>query len=244
MELGATFVEPDLVPTLDGNLVAMHTPDLNVTTNVADIFGKDRMWTSPFMNLTSWFTFNFTTDELRNLTLKQRLPQARTTLSDNVYSIPTLLDVLQLVNHWNQVDRAQWSVPVSAATGMLLDGASSSSTTGSIQHAPVGVYAELKDYAWLLQDANINMVDLLLNHMNTYADDWKQLWNSKAHPCRANHAGLVPPLVLQSFDVSVLEHFHDQWHSNMMYVVVGCDRRVVYLAGKCWREAEGSERER
>jgi hypothetical protein len=22
---------------------------------------------------------------------------------------------------------------------------------------------------------------------------------------------------------------------SMMYVVVGCDRRVVYLAGKCWQ---------
>mmetsp|Transcript_12149 Transcript_12149/g.26589 ORF Transcript_12149/g.26589 Transcript_12149/m.26589 type:complete len:178 (-) Transcript_12149:1735-2268(-) len=38
LELGADYIEPDLVPTSDGVLVACHSIDLNITTNVAEVF--------------------------------------------------------------------------------------------------------------------------------------------------------------------------------------------------------------
>ena len=37
IELGADFVEPDLVATKDGHLIARHEPNLINTTNVKDL---------------------------------------------------------------------------------------------------------------------------------------------------------------------------------------------------------------
>ena len=45
MEQGANFVEPDLVITQDGVLIARHEPMLDDTTNVAEVFGPERMST-------------------------------------------------------------------------------------------------------------------------------------------------------------------------------------------------------
>ena len=39
MQLGADYVEPDLVLTRDGVLIARHEPLLDNTTNVAAVFG-------------------------------------------------------------------------------------------------------------------------------------------------------------------------------------------------------------
>ena len=41
LELGADYIEPDVVGTKDGHLIAIHSMDLNITTNVSDI-GGDR----------------------------------------------------------------------------------------------------------------------------------------------------------------------------------------------------------
>ena len=42
---GADFIEPDLVTTSDGVLIARHEPILDDTTNIAEVFGEDRMST-------------------------------------------------------------------------------------------------------------------------------------------------------------------------------------------------------
>src|SRR6188508_2842027 len=36
IEMGADYIEPDLVATRDGQLIARHEPDIGATTNVAD----------------------------------------------------------------------------------------------------------------------------------------------------------------------------------------------------------------
>src|SRR5512132_2767523 len=78
IEMGADYIEPDLVFTKDGKLVARHEPDIGGTTDVADhlefanrrhsetIDGVD------FAN--TWFTFDFTLAELKTLRAKERLP--------------------------------------------------------------------------------------------------------------------------------------------------------------------------
>src|SRR5210317_2357349 len=38
LEMGADYVEPDLVSTKDGQLIAIHTINLNITTDVAEKF--------------------------------------------------------------------------------------------------------------------------------------------------------------------------------------------------------------
>jgi glycerophosphoryl diester phosphodiesterase len=223
MELGATFIEPDLVPTRDGDLVALHTPDLNVTTNVASVFGNDRQWFSPYANRTSWWSFNFTSEELvQSLTLLQRLANARTQLYDHLFRIPTLLDVVKLVNEWNQEDVPQWSIPVSATTVLQESGRTGGEQAApSSKHPPIGIYAELKDTAWLLHDANIDLVQLFFAHLDEHAQDWKNLWNSRGHACHGNRNGVVPPLVIQSFDATSLQSFRNHYNDHQLSSQVG-----------------------
>ena len=102
LELGADWIEPDIVATRDGQLIALHTVDLAVTTNVADVFDEDRQWFSSFANRTSYWTFNFTLEEIQQLKVKQRLPDARTEMYDNLFGIPTLTDILDVLVEWLQ----------------------------------------------------------------------------------------------------------------------------------------------
>lgn len=216
MELGANWVEPDLLPTSDGHLIAMHTLDLNVTTNVAQVYGTDRQWHSPYLNRSSWWVFNFTLEELQNLTVVQRLPQARTTLYDGLFGIPSLQDILQLVHRWNTHDLPLWSTNVAAS--------------------PVGIYAELKDTAWLQHDAGIDLVDVLYRHFDTYRDDWDGLWNATTHRCEHTE-GQVPPLVLQCFDAPPLAAFRAKWRNHAFAATVGEPPYVLLVSQPtCWEE--------
>ena len=71
LSLGADWIEPDIVASQDGVLFCMHTVDLNVTTNVVEVFGSTREpWFSPTDNRAGYWTFNFTADEISQLTVK------------------------------------------------------------------------------------------------------------------------------------------------------------------------------
>src|SRR4051794_10310344 len=78
IEMGADYIEPDLVFTKDGELVARHEPDIGGTTNVADhpeFASRRRTLTidgTVFAN--TWFSFDFTLAELRTLRAKERSP--------------------------------------------------------------------------------------------------------------------------------------------------------------------------
>lgn len=100
--LGADYVEPDLVSTRDGVLVARHENEISGTTDVADHpeFAARRVTkTIDGRPVTGWFTEDFTLRELRTLRAKERLPQLRprNTLYDGRYQIPTLQEVIDLV---------------------------------------------------------------------------------------------------------------------------------------------------
>jgi glycerophosphoryl diester phosphodiesterase len=102
IEMGADYIEPDLVFTKDGKLVARHEPDIGGTTDVADhpefanrrhsetIDGVD------FPN--TWFTFDFTLAELKTLRAKERLPGIRpaNTALDGIFEVPTFQEVIDL----------------------------------------------------------------------------------------------------------------------------------------------------
>ena len=102
IEMGADYVEPDLVFTKDGQLVARHEPDIGGTTNVADhpeFAGRRRTVTidsTVFPN--TWFTFDFTLAELKTLRAKERLPDVRpqNTALDGLFEIPTFQEVIDL----------------------------------------------------------------------------------------------------------------------------------------------------
>ncbi len=101
IELGADWIEPDLVPTKDGVLVARHENNLLGTTDVSvrPEFA-DRRTTKCIddVTVTGWFTEDFTLSELKTLRATERLPLVRpgNVAYDGRYEIPTLDEILQL----------------------------------------------------------------------------------------------------------------------------------------------------
>lgn len=101
IEQGADYIEPDLVSTKDGVLVARHENEIGGTTDVADHPEfADRRTTKVIDGrpVTGWFTEDFTYRELRTLRAKERLPQVRpdNTAYDGQERIPTLDQVIKL----------------------------------------------------------------------------------------------------------------------------------------------------
>jgi glycerophosphoryl diester phosphodiesterase len=100
--MGADYVEPDLVATKDGVLVARHENDITGTTDVADHPEfADRKTTKVIdgTSNTGWFTEDFTLAELKTLRAKERLPtvRQRNTIYDGRYEVPTFQEVIDLV---------------------------------------------------------------------------------------------------------------------------------------------------
>jgi glycerophosphoryl diester phosphodiesterase len=102
IDLGADYVEPDLVSTKDGVLVARHENEINGTTDVAthpEFASRRTTKTIDGRAVTGWFTEDFTLAELKSLRAKERLPQVRpeNTAYDGRFEIPTFAEVLRLV---------------------------------------------------------------------------------------------------------------------------------------------------
>jgi glycerophosphoryl diester phosphodiesterase len=101
IEMGADYIEPDLVSTKDHVLVARHENDITGTTDVADhpeFAGRRTTKTIDGRAITGWFTEDFTLAELRTLRAKERLPDLRpdNTAFDGLYQVPTLQEVIDL----------------------------------------------------------------------------------------------------------------------------------------------------
>ncbi|MFF2389239.1 esterase-like activity of phytase family protein [Agromyces sp. NPDC058104] len=111
----ADYIEPDVVSTKDGVLVARHENEISGTTNVAarPEFA-DRRTTKVIdgTTVTGWFTEDFTLAELRTLRAKERLPQTRpaNTAFDGLYQVPTLDEVVDLARHSISCDGRQVGV--------------------------------------------------------------------------------------------------------------------------------------
>ena len=100
-EMGADYIEPDLVSTKDGVLVARHEPEIGGTTNVADHPEFASRKTTKVIDgvpVTGWFTEDFTLKELKTLRAKERIPETRpdNTAYDGKFEIPTFQEVLDL----------------------------------------------------------------------------------------------------------------------------------------------------
>nr|WP_262408224.1 glycerophosphodiester phosphodiesterase [Sphingopyxis sp. OPL5] len=105
IDLGADYIEPDLVLTKDGVLVARHENEISETTDVADHPEfADRKATKRIdgTEFTGWFTEDFTLAELKTLRAKERLPQLRSTDYDGRYEIPTFEEILDLLVRVNK----------------------------------------------------------------------------------------------------------------------------------------------
>ncbi|MDR7184118.1 glycerophosphoryl diester phosphodiesterase [Microbacterium trichothecenolyticum] len=100
----ADYIEPDVVSTKDGVLVARHENEIGGTTDVAahpEFAARKTTKLIDGASVTGWFTEDFTFAELRTLRAKERLPQTRpaNTAFDRLYAIPTLDEVMDLARH-------------------------------------------------------------------------------------------------------------------------------------------------
>lgn len=99
--MGADYIEPDLVITKDGALVARHEPEIGGTTDVADhpeFAGRKTTKLLDGVAVTGWFAEDFTLAELKTLRAKERIPDLRphNTAYDGLFEIPTLQEVIGL----------------------------------------------------------------------------------------------------------------------------------------------------
>lgn len=163
IDQGADYIEPDLVATKDLVLVSRHENELSGTTDVAtreEFEDRRRDKTIDGRLVAGWFVEDFTLAELRTLRAKERIPSLRpaNTRFDGLYQVPTLAEIVKLVRGKE------------AATGKR-----------------IGLYPELKHPTFLLQNAGIDLVDLLLR-------EFRQL-------------GITPddPVFIQSFEVAPLQ---------------------------------------
>jgi glycerophosphoryl diester phosphodiesterase len=97
---GADFVEPDLVMTNDGVLLARHENEIGSTTDVAEHAQFAARRTRKIIDgheTTGWFTEDFSLAELARLRARERLPQWRSTQYDGQFPLATLEQIIALV---------------------------------------------------------------------------------------------------------------------------------------------------
>ncbi|MPZ44232.1 MAG: glycerophosphodiester phosphodiesterase [Betaproteobacteria bacterium] len=112
IDMGADFIEPDLVMTRDGMLIARHENALAIvdeatggvietTTNVHTLPQFAARRTTRLVDdkrITGWFAEDFTLAEIRTLRARERIPRERprNTEHDDRYPIPTLQEIIDL----------------------------------------------------------------------------------------------------------------------------------------------------
>lgn len=143
IEDGADFIEPDLVSTKDGFLVARHENEISGTTNISTLSQfADRKKTKTIdgTSLTGWFTEDFTLNELNQVKARERIPAFRpdNTQYNDKFAIPTLEQIIELADQHYQ-------------------------KTGKI----VGLYIETKHPTYF-QKLNLNLEDPLLKTLAKY----------------------------------------------------------------------------
>jgi len=179
IDQGADYIEPDLVATKDLVLVSRHENELSGTTDVAsreEFADRRREKTIDGQRVAGWFAEDFTLAELRTLRAKERIPSLRpgNARFDGLYQVPTLAEIVQLVR----------------AKEAAMKG-----------RRRIGIYPELKHPNFLLQEAGIDIVDLLLR-------DFRQL-------------GIAAddPVFVQSFEVGPLQRLAQRSDFRLVQLV-------------------------
>ncbi|MEH1947929.1 MAG: esterase-like activity of phytase family protein [Nostoc sp.] len=183
---GADFIEPDLVVTKDGVLIARHEPALavlnadgtvnfnNTTTDVykhPEFADRKKTVSLDGNTLTGWFAEDFTLAEIKTLRAEERLP-FRDHSFDDQFEIPTFTEIINLVKQ------------VEADTGKK-----------------IGIYPETKHPTYFADEAtyvgttnkiNRNISQLLIDALKA---------NNFTDPSR---------IFIQSFEVGNLKELHDR----------------------------------
>lgn len=150
IDQGADYIEPDLVVTKDGVLVARHENEISGTTDVAsreEFEDRRRTKTIDGQKIAGWFAEDFTLAELRSLRAVERIPALRpgNARYNGLYQVPTLEEIVTLVRAKEAETKRR-----------------------------IGLYPELKHPDFLLQEEGIDTIDLLLaelRRLGITADD-------------------------------------------------------------------------
>jgi glycerophosphoryl diester phosphodiesterase len=98
IKLGADYVEPDLVATQDGHLIARHEPNITLTTDVRshpEFADRERTAVVDGAEETGFFASDFTLAEIKTLRAVQAFPE-RPQRFNGRFQIPTLEEVIAL----------------------------------------------------------------------------------------------------------------------------------------------------
>ena len=137
---GADFIEPDLVATKDGELIARHEPNITGTTDVAshpEFTSRKTTRLVDGASETGWFATDFTLAEIKTLRAIQPFSDRNQSFNGK-YQIPTLREVLDVAK-----------------------------TEGAKVARVVGVYPETKHPTYHA-DANLKLEDRLLTILSEY----------------------------------------------------------------------------
>ena len=99
IELGADYVEPDLVMTKDRHLIARHEPNLIATTDVSnrpEFLDRKRTAIVDGVSEVGWFASDFTLAEIKTLRAVQAFAE-RPQQFNGQFQIPTFEEVIALV---------------------------------------------------------------------------------------------------------------------------------------------------
>ncbi|WP_443026817.1 glycerophosphodiester phosphodiesterase [Sphingomonas sp. LT1P40] len=205
IDQGADFIEPDLVMTKDGQLVARHENAIADTTDVASRPDfKDRKTTKTIdgTKYSGWFTEDFTLAELKTLRAKERLPLLRSgnKAYDGQFEIPTLREIIALAKS------------ATAKTGRTIG--IYPETKHPTYFASIGLpleavlVAELKAAGWDRADAPVFIQSFEVNNLKALKQLTKvpliQLLASEGAPAdgaHASYAAMVTPDALKAIAV-------------------------------------------
>lgn len=96
IQMGADFIEPDLVMTKDRVLIARHENEISETTDVAAKFPKrKRTRTVDGEKKTGWFAEDFTLAEIKRLRARERLA-SRSHAYDGQFEVASFAEIIEL----------------------------------------------------------------------------------------------------------------------------------------------------
>ena len=102
IRLGADYIEPDLVATKDGHLIARHEPNITATTDVRqhpEFASRETTKVVDGFAEQGWFASDFTLAEIKTLRAVQPLPE-RPQQFNGRFRIPTFEEVIALAKRY------------------------------------------------------------------------------------------------------------------------------------------------
>jgi glycerophosphoryl diester phosphodiesterase len=203
---GADFIEPDLVATRDGVLVARHENQISGTTDVAahpEFAERRRVQCIDGVEVAGWFTEDFTLAELKTLRARERIAELRpgNALHDGKAEIPTFDEILAYLAEVNAIRSQQGLAAVGvypetkhpthfASIGLALEPPLLASLAAGLGNAPVFIQSfEVGNLQQLHRDCSHPLVQLML-------DDGRS-WDLRAVAEYAQAIGVQKSMVMR-----------------------------------------------